>query len=267
MNPLATEAMPSRDVAGRRVVVTAGASGIGLAIARAFATEGAHVCIADIREELLQDVRHMLPEVETVQCDVGDPSSVARLFDRIGANWSGRVDVLVNNAGIAGPTAPIENVQWSDWERTLRVNVGGMFLCIQACIPMWRHHGGGAIINISSSSARTGLRERLPYVVSKVAVHGLTLNVARELGPMGVSCNALLPGLIDNERGRNLTAAHAQRQGISYEQALARELEYISMRRVIDPAEVAALCLHLGSPAGAHISGQLIGVCGNAEWE
>jgi NAD(P)-dependent dehydrogenase (short-subunit alcohol dehydrogenase family) len=147
------------------------------------------------------------------------------------------------------------------------VNVTGMFLCVQAAIPLWRKNGHGAVINISSSSARTGLPKRLPYVVSKVAVHGLTLNVARELGPIGVSCNALLPGAVNNERGRKLTADYAAAHGLTYEQARQVNLGYISMRSEIDPAEIAAMCLHLASPAGAHISGQLIGVCGNAEWE
>ena len=259
--------MPSRQVAGRRVLITAGASGIGLAVAKAFAAEGAHVCIADISEEHLRAASQMLPAVDTVRCDVGDPQQVRDLFRHVGAALDGRLDALINNAGIAGPTAPIDEVSWEDWERTLRVNVGGMFLCIQAAIPLWRKNGGGAIVNISSSSARTGLPDRLPYVVSKVAVHGLTLNVARELGPMHVSCNALLPGMVDNERGRRLVASHAARKSISYEQALAENLQFISMRHAIDPAEVAALCLHLASPAGSHISGQLIGVCGNAEWE
>lgn len=258
---------PSREVTGRRVVVTAGASGIGFAIARAFAAEGAHVCIADVSDHHLQAARESLPGVDVVRCDVGDPLAVQELFGRVADRWNGRLDTLINNAGIAGPTAPVQAVKWDDWERTLRVNVGGMFLCIQAAIPLWVANGGGAVVNISSSSARTGLVNRLPYVVSKAAVHGLTLNVARELGPMGVSCNALLPGMVDNERGRGLISRYAMEQGISFEQALATGMQYISMRRLIDPAEVAAMCLHLASQAGAHISGQLIGVCGNAEWE
>jgi NAD(P)-dependent dehydrogenase (short-subunit alcohol dehydrogenase family) len=257
----------SRSVEGRRVIVTAGASGIGLAIAESFAAEGAQVCVADVSAEQVEKLRARNASIDAVVCDVGDPQQVASLFQRAAQRWDGRLDVLVNNAGISGPVADIEKIRWEDWERTLRVNVGGMFLCIQAAIPLWRTNGGGAAINISSSSARTGMLRRLPYVVSKVAVHGLTLNVARELGPSGVSCNALLPGMIDNERGRALTAAYAKDRGMSFEQALEENLRYISMRAVIDPREVAAMCLHLGSPAGAHISGQLIGVCGNAEWE
>ena len=260
-------AVLSRSVSGKRVVVTAGASGIGLAIARAFLAEGAEVCVADVSEAQLRALEGQHPSLHAFECDVGDPSQVEKLFHKVGSLWGGRLDVLVNNAGIAGPKAAIEQVSWADWERTLRVNVGGMFLCIQAAIPLWKCNGGGTIINISSTSARTGLPARLPYVVSKAAVHGLTLNVARELGPMGISCNALLPGMVDNERGRRLVAATADETGVSYEQALAESLRFISMRSAIDPGEIGALCLHLASPAGARISGQLIGVCGNAEWE
>lgn len=260
-------ATPSRAVAGRRVVITAGASGIGLAVAQAFASEGAHVCIADISSDHLHSATQLLPGIHAVRCDVGNPHEIGELFGYVGSRWGGRLDALINNAGIAGPTAQIEDVVGEDWERTLRVNVTAMFLCIQASIPLWRANGGGAIVNMSSSSARTGLPGRLPYVVSKAAVHGLTLNVARELGPMGVSCNALLPGIVDNERGRRLISAYAANHRMTYEEALAENLRFTSMRRLIDPAEIAALCLHLASPAGAHISGQLIGVCGNAEWE
>lgn len=259
--------IPSRSVAGRRVLVTAGASGIGLAIARAFSAEGARVCVADVSAAHLEELRRGEPDIEAVPCDVGDPEAVAALFARVAGRWNGALDVLVNNAGISGPTAGVEEISWDDWERTLRVNVGGMFLCVRAAMPLWRASGGGVLINISSSSARTGLPNRLPYVVSKAAVHGLTLNLARELGPLGVSCNAILPGMVDNERGRRLIEAEAAQRGVSYEQAFAASLQFISMRTAIAPEEVAALCLHLASPAGAHISGQLIGVCGNAEWE
>lgn len=261
-----TTSQPSRSVAGKRVLVTAGASGIGFAIARAFHAERAEVCIADVSASFLESAAAQLPGACTVHCDVGDPESVRALFRVIQDRW-GTLDCLVNNAGIAGPTAKIENIAWADWERTLRVNVGGMFLCIQAAVPLWKAIGGGSIINISSSSARTGLLERHPYVVSKVAVHGLTLNVARELGAMGVSCNAILPGMVDNERGRGLIASYAKKQSITYEAALADQVRYSSMRQLIAMEEIAAMCLHLASPAGRHISGQLIGVCGNAEWE
>jgi NAD(P)-dependent dehydrogenase (short-subunit alcohol dehydrogenase family) len=257
----------TRTVANKRVLVTAGASGIGLAIAQAFAAEQAEVMVCDQAAERIEGLGKISEPLEGVMCDVSNPDDVDKLFQRVRNRWGGQFDVLINNAGIAGPHAPIEKIAWSDWQQTMTVNVGGMFLCIQAAIPLWRATGAGAVVNISSTSAKTGLVDRLPYVVSKAAVHGLTLNVARELGPLGVSCNAILPGVVDNERGRHFISMYAKENNMTYEQALSENLRYISMRAVVSPQEVAAMCLHLASPAGRYISGQLIGVCGNAEWE
>lgn len=257
----------SRSVAGRRVLVTAGASGIGLSIARAFAAEGADVCVCDVAVPALAALADEPAAVAGFECDVADGHAVRALFGSLADRWDGGIDVLVNNAGIAGPVAAIEDIAWDDWDRTMRVNVGGMFLCIQAAIPLFRKAGGGAIVNLSSTSARTGVIDRLPYVTSKLAVHGLTLNVARELGPQKISCNAVLPGMNSSARGLHFLQLYAEQKGIGYEQALAENLAFVSMREMIDPAEIAAMCVHLGSPAGRNISGQFIGVCGNAEWE
>ncbi len=256
-----------RSVRLRKVIVTGGASGIGRAISDAFVAEGAEVFVGDASRQHVEAMTDAAPGLRAAVCDVGDPESVAGFFRAVNDAWTGRLDVLINNAGIAGPDAPIDRIEWADWERTLRVNVGGMLLCIQEATRMMRRQDGGAIINISSSSARTGLPNRLPYVVSKAAVHGLTLNVARELGPHNISCNAVLPGAVVNARGRQLIERYANEHGVSYDEALSANLRYISMRTEIEPAEVAALCMHLASPTGRHISGQLIGVCGNAEWE
>jgi len=170
----------SRSVTGKRVLVTAGASGIGLCIANAFAREGANVFICDISADALARAQSSNGDLRGLQCDVAEPEDVTKLFSEVGSCWDGEIDVLVNNAGIAGPFAAVEDIAWDDWRRTLDVNVGGMFLCIRAAIPLFRAAGAGAIINLSSTSARTGLPQRLPYVVSKQAVHGLTLNIARE---------------------------------------------------------------------------------------
>jgi len=267
--PLPSEAGEtiSRGVQGKRVLVTAGASGIGFSIASAFARDGAEVCICDISMEALAQAKASNGALTGLLCDVADPEAVRGLFEELAVRWDGAMDVLVNNAGIAGPFAGIEDIGWEDWCRTLDVNVSGMFLCVKAAIPLFRSAGAGAIINISSSSARTGLPQRLPYVVSKQAVHGLTRNVARELGPMNISCNAVLPGLNNSRRGLHHIEIQAGQEGISYERAMEENLRFVSMRQVVDVGEIAALCLHLGSPAGRHISGQFIGVCGNAEWE
>ena len=119
----------------------------------------------------------------------------------------------------------------------------------------------------SSTSARSGLPNRTPYVVSKVAIEGLTRNLARELGPFNIRCNSLLPGSMENERNRTMMREKAAREGITYEQALAQRLEFISMRTRIDPAEVGDMAVFLASDGARHVSGQQISVCGNIEWE
>jgi NAD(P)-dependent dehydrogenase (short-subunit alcohol dehydrogenase family) len=175
--------------------------------------------------------------------------------------------VLVNNAGIGGPRAAIEDIDDDGWDRTIAVNLTGMFYCIREAARVMKPQKSGCIINISTGSVRTGLPMRLPYVASKQGVMGMTHNVARELGPFNIRCNAILPGLIDNARGRSLVARAAQEAGKSFEEAEAEMLKYISLRCWIDPLEIADTALFFASHAGRHISGQFLGVCGNIEWE
>jgi NAD(P)-dependent dehydrogenase (short-subunit alcohol dehydrogenase family) len=130
-----------------------------------------------------------------------------------------------------------------------------------------KRQGSGTILNISTSSVRTGLPYRSAYVASKAGLISLTQNAARELGPFGIRCNAILPGIIDNPRGRALIDRYARERSIDRETASKSFLSYVSMRTMIAPEEVADLCLFLAGPGGRHITGQAIGVCGNVEWE
>lgn len=246
-----------------RVLVTAGAAGIGLAVAERFGAAGATVMVCDIDEGALAAAP---PGLTGVQCDVADADEVAALFKKVASDMGG-LDVLVNNAGIGGGQAAIEDITDADWQRTLDVNLSGMFHCLRAAVPGMKAQGSGAVINISTASVRTGLPGRMPYVASKHGVMGLTLNAARELGPNNIRCNAILPGLIDNERGRGLVAARAEERGISTGEAEDEYLRYISMRCWIDPAEVGDLAVFLSSDQARHISGQFIAVDGHMEWE
>jgi len=250
-------------VNAQRVLVTAGAGGIGLAVAERFVDAGAKVMVCDIDAGALAAAP---PELAGVQCDVADATQVTGLFEKV-MDHMGGLDVLVNNAGIGGGQAAIEDITDADWQRTLDVNLSGMFHCLRAAVPGMKAQGSGAVINISTASVRTGLPGRLPYVASKHGVMGLTLNAARELGPGNIRCNAILPGLIDNERGRGLVAARAEERGISAEDAEQDYLRYISMRCWIDPAEVGDLAVFLSSDQARHISGQFIAVDGHMEWE
>ncbi|MBT3550277.1 MAG: SDR family oxidoreductase [Rhodospirillaceae bacterium] len=246
-----------------RVLVTAGAAGIGLAVAERFQAAGAKVIVCDIDAGALETVP---PELKVVQCDVADTDQVAGLFEKVRQDMGG-LDVLINNAGIGGGQAAIEDITDAAWQRTLDVNLSGMFYCLRAAVPGMKAQGSGAVINIATASVRTGLPGRMPYVASKQGVMGLTHNAARELGPDNIRCNAILPGLVDNARGRNLVAERAKDRGISAAEVEDDYLRYVSMRCWIDPAEVGDLAVFLASGQARHISGQFIAVDGHMEWE
>ena len=254
------------DLKDRRVLITAGGAGIGLVVAQRFLDAGARVAVCDIAADALEAAEAEHPELLAIRCDVADPDQVAELFDHIEQFWGG-VDVLVNNAGIGGGAAPIEEIDTESWQRTIDVNLNGMFYCLRAVVPGMKARNSGVILNISTASVRTGLPNRTPYVASKQGVMGLTLNAARELGPDNIRCNAILPGLIDNERGRKLVAERAAERGVPASDIEAEYLKYVSMRCWIDPAEVGDLAVFLASDQAKHISGQEIAVDGHMEWE
>ncbi|MDB5461350.1 MAG: 3-ketoacyl-ACP reductase [Caulobacteraceae bacterium] len=251
---------------GRRVLVTAGAAGIGLAIADAFLAAGYRVHICDIDQNGLDQACAGRPGLTGSLADVGSATDVARLAQGIDSAMGG-LDAIVNNAGIGGSRCPVDEITDEAWDAVMRVNVTGMFNIIRAFTPGLKTQGSGSIVNISTTSTRTGLPNRLPYVVSKAAVEGMTKTLARELGPFNIRCNSLLPGSIENERGRTLMQEKAQREGISYEQVLQARLGFISMRTRIEPREIGEAAVFLASDGARHITGQQISVCGNVEWE
>jgi NAD(P)-dependent dehydrogenase (short-subunit alcohol dehydrogenase family) len=249
-----------------RVLVTGGGSGIGFAIAGAFLRVGAKVAVGDLDPAALAAATEAAPGLHGIVADMGDPDSAAGLVHEAVTRLGG-LDVLVNNCGIAGPRGAIEDLPVEEWDRTIRVNLSGMFYALRAALPVFKAQRSGCIINISTTSARTGLPRRLPYVASKAGVLGLTTNVAREAGPWNIRCNAILPGVIDNPRGRRIVAQVAADKGLAPEVMAEEFLRFTSMRSWIQPEEVADLAVFLASPGAKHISGQMVGVCGNAEWE
>ena len=250
----------------QRVLITGGASGIGRAIADCCLEEGARVHICDIDEVALDQAVRDTQGLSGSHCDVGIADRVARLFDDVEDSLGG-IDVLVNNAGIGGGDAAIEDIDVKEWRRTMDVNLNSMFYCIQRATPYMKANKSGSIINISTVSVRTGMNNRLPYITSKQGVMGLTHNVARELGPWNVRCNAILPGLIDNERGHAILARKAESEGKSLKETEKEYLKYISMRCWIEAKEVGDLVVFLSSERAKHISGQFIAVDGHMEWE
>lgn len=251
-------------LAGASTLITAGAGGAGLGIARAFRKAGARVAVCDIDEARV--ARANSEGLFAVRADVSREADVTALFEAIEAE-QGPVAVLVNNVGVSGPTAAVEDVTLADWDATMAANLTSHFLCIRRAVPAMKAAGGGAIVNISSGSAKVGLPLRAPYVVSKAAVLSLTATLARELGPEGIRVNAILPGAIRGERMNRIIRTKAAALGVAPEDHERSLLRYISMRTMVEPEEIAAMAIFLASDTGRHVSGQCIGVDGNTEWE
>jgi NAD(P)-dependent dehydrogenase (short-subunit alcohol dehydrogenase family) len=247
-----------------RVLVTAGASGIGRAIADLFLDQGAQVHICDVSDTFLADFRSTHPKAGCTKADVSSDSEVKHLFDEIEKSLGG-LDILVNNAGIAGPTGSVDEISSEDWRRTLDICLTGQYLCAHHAVPMLKQAGGGAIINLSSAAGRFGYAFRSPYAAAKWGVIGFTQSLAKELGPENIRVNAILPGIVEGPRITGVIQARADQYGVSYAEMEKTYLDRVSMRRMVTAQDVAAAALYLASPAGRNISGQSLGVDANVE--
>jgi NAD(P)-dependent dehydrogenase (short-subunit alcohol dehydrogenase family) len=248
-----------------RVLVTAGAAGIGRAFAETFADAGAKVFICDVDERALAAFRAARPGVGTIAADVADPAQVDVMFGAAAA-YLGGLDVLINNAGIAGPTAAVEDISVADWDRTIAVDLNGMFYCTRRAVPLLKAAGGGSIINLSSVAGRLGFRLRTPYSAAKWAVVGFTKSLAIELGPSNIRVNAIQPGIVEGERMDRVIAAKAAALGITAAQFEDQLLSSVSLHKMVTAQDIANMALFLATPAGAGISGQALSVCGNVEY-
>ena len=250
-------------VSGLRILVTAGGNGIGRATAAAFAEGGARVHICDVDAGALRECREHIGCTATL-ADVGDPEAVDALFEDALVELGG-LDVLINNAGIAGPTARVESISTEDWRRTMEVNLAGQFYCVRRAVAPLVAAGGGSIVNISSTAGLYGFPFRTPYAASKWAVIGLTKSLAIELGERNVRVNAVCPGSIDNERMHGVIAREAAAKEVSPESILDGYLRTSSLRTLIDPRDIADTILFLASPAAHKISGQVLSVDGDTD--
>lgn len=249
---------------GFRAIVTAGASGIGRAIATALRAAGAEVRVCDIAPDTLAAFRANHPDIPAEEVDIADCAAVDRYFDATIAALGG-LDLLVNNAGIAGPTQRIEDIPPDAWDRTIAVNLNGQFYAARKAVPALRATGDGALINISSVAGRLGYPLRTPYAATKWAIIGLTQSLAKELGPDGVRVNAILPGVVEGPRIDSVIEHRATAKGLSFEEMQADLLSGVSLRRMVTGVDIANTVLFLCSPAGRNISGQSLSVCGNVE--
>jgi len=241
---------------GMRVVVTAGGAGIGRAIAEAFVDDGARVHVCDIDEAALSS----LPQkITRTRADVALLADVERLFADVERSLGG-LDVLVNNAGIAGPTAKVEDIEPQDWERCIAVDLNGMFYCTRKAMPLIKRSGGGSIVNLSSAAGRHGFPQRSPYAAAKWGVVGFTESLAVEAGPDKVRVNCILPGIVEGERIERVIAAKAKAHGVSHDEFRRRFLDTTSLHSTVSAEDIANMVLFLCSPAGARITGQPISV-------
>ena len=246
-------------IRGLRVLVTAGASGIGLATARAFAREGARVHVCDVDTRALDALGRSDPGLGRSVCDVADPAAVKQLFDTSIASLGG-LDALVNNAGIAGPTAPCEDVALADWQRTLAVNLTGQFMCAQRAIPLLKRSANASIANLSSAAGRFGFPNRSPYAASKWGVIGFTKTLSMELGPLGIRVNAICPGAVAGARIDAVFAGKAGLRNVAPEVVRDEALAKTSLRRLVTADDIANAIVFLASPLGANISGHALPV-------
>ena len=249
-----------------RVIITAGASGIGLAITDCFLAAGAKVAICDVDETRLAEAAVSRPGLLTAALDVSKSAAVQDFISLVGSRFGG-IDALVNNAGIAGQIDAIENITDTGWTQSFDVNIHGAFFMMRAVTPVMKAQKSGAIINISTGSTMTLPLNRSPYIASKWALEGLTRAAARELGPDNIRVNAIRPGFVDSERMRGIIARMAQDRGIASPDLEAEFLRYISMRSKVQPTEIGDMAVFLASDKASHVSGQIISVDGNIEWE
>lgn len=250
---------------GLRVLVTAGASGIGAAIARALHEAGARVHVCDIDRAALDRLRSAAPGITGSMADASADADVELVFDDVDSTLGG-LDVLVSNAGISGPTGPIESFDASAWERTIAVNLNGQFYFARRAVPLLkRSRADPLLITIGSAAGRLGCAFRTPYSASQWALVGLTRSLAIELGPHGIRVNTVLPGAVEGERLHAAFAARAAASGVGIDAVREQYLSRISLRRLVGADEVAALALFLCSPAARSLTGQVIGIDGNLE--
>lgn len=249
---------------GTRVIITAGASGLGRKTAETFHEHGARIHICDISAEHGAAAVQAIPGLGFTIADVSDPDQVDKLFDEATEHLGG-LDVLINNAGVAGPACPFDEITPEQWQHTMAVNVNGQFYCARRAAPMLKESGGGSIINMSSIGGHLAYPLRLAYATSKRAVLGLTETLAAELGEFGIRVNAILPGPVEGPRIDNVLHARAKATNSTYEEVRDKLVGNMSLRRMIQPQDIANMILFLCSESGRNVSGQNLRVCGNTE--
>ena len=246
-------------------LVTGAASGIGRAIATLLHDRGWQVFICDADKDAVARFQAELPGIKAMECNVAEPenakATVAAMLEQTG----GRIQLLVNNAGIAGMTGPVEDIDPDDWRRTMDVNVNGTFYFLHEIVPAMKRAGQGVILNIASTAALFGYPNRTPYAASKWAIIGLTKTLAMELGPFGIRVNAICPGSVEGPRIDAVIERDAHKRGMTKD-AVRRIYEgQVSMRSFVGADDIARMCAFLASEEARLVSGQIVAVDGHTE--
>lgn len=251
------------DLTGRSAVVTGAGTGIGRMTAIMLAGAGARVTLVGRRREPLEATEGLIggAEILTVARDAADESGVEAIFSAHEERFGG-LDILVNNAAVTGPTELVEGISLADWEETIRVNLTGPFLCTRRALPALRASGRGRIITIGSLAAHFPRLARSPYTTTKAALLGFTRTVALEEGRNGVLVNYVCPGTVEGERIQRVMHDRARAKGTTPEQELEERTRATPLGRVLDPDEIASLCVFLASDLASGITGEVFNVSG-----
>jgi len=241
----------------QRVLITAGAAGIGCEFVRAFAATGARVFVCDIDTTALEAIAKEVPGLIARPCDMARRAEIERMVPDAVQKLGG-LDVLINNAGVSGMTLPVADYPPDDWDKVLAVNLTAMFDVTRLAIPHLKQSEAGVIINMSSVAGRFGFRNRSPYAATKWGVIGFTKTLAIELGEFGIRVNAIAPGAVTGDRIERVFAGRAQISGKTIDEVRAEAMAEQSIKAMIDPKDIAALAVFLASDAAKSISGQVL---------
>jgi NAD(P)-dependent dehydrogenase (short-subunit alcohol dehydrogenase family) len=248
------------------IAITGAASGLGRVVAERFSIKGHRVFACDASEDAIAELDRSGTVALATRVDVSDREQIELWFKDIFARTAS-LDVLVNNVGVAGPHAAVEEMELNDWHQTLDANLSSALITTRLALPAMKRAMSGSIINVSTISVLTNPAHRAPYVVSKAALEALTLAVAREAGPFNIRCNAVRPGMMNNERLMRILRRVAAQSGRTVEEVEGDQLRYIWMKKKVEMLEVSQLIEFLASDAACSITGQIISVDGGMSWE
>lgn len=248
----------------QRVLITAGAGGIGLEVVKAFVKAGAHVHIADINTEAVNNIVDQFDNVTGTVGDISDPAAADQIFVDVTEHLGG-LDVLVNNAGIAGPTKPITEYGEDEFDAVINVNLRGTFNITKRAVPLLKESDAASIITMSSLAGRFGYPNRIGYSTTKHALVGFSRTLARELGEFGITANSIHPGAVAGPRMDNVLKGRAEVSGRTLEEERENALANQSVQDFVDASDIAELILFLAGPHGRSISGQMLNIDGDSK--